>query len=124
MQVFQAVIYPGSIINVGPTIALLPAIFFGVMYVLLSMNMPRSGGDYVYVSRIIHPAIGFMMNFVLTFWLIIWRGSNFSGIVEYMVSPALGGYAMATNNASFLSFASSMGTNPNRRSLTQKEQRK
>jgi len=113
MQVFQAVIYPGSIINVGLTIALLPAIFFGVMYVLFSMNMPRSGGDYVYVSRIIHPAIGFMMNFVLTFWLIIWWGSNFSGIVEYMVSPALGGYALATNNAGLLSFASSMGTNPN-----------
>lgn len=113
MEVYQAVIYPGSIINVGLTLALVPATFFGIMYVLFSMNMPRSGGDYVYVSRIVHPAIGFMMNFAFTFWLIIWWGSDFPGIVEYMVSPALGGYALATNNSSLLSFASSIGTNQN-----------
>jgi len=113
MQVWQPFIYPGSDVPTGLTIALIPAIFFGIMYVLFSMNMPRSGGDYVYVSRIIHPAIGFMMNFVFTFWMIIWWGSNFAVIVINMLSPAIGGYALATNNSGLLSWASTIATTPN-----------
>jgi APA family basic amino acid/polyamine antiporter len=113
MQVWQPFFFPGSDVFTGLTIALIPAIFFGIMYVLFSMNMPRSGGDYVYVSRIIHPVIGFMMNFVFTFWMIIWWGSNFSVIVTNMLSPAVGGFALATNNSGLLSWASMIGTTPN-----------
>jgi len=113
MQVWQPFFFPGSDVPTGLTIALIPAIFFGIMYVLFSMNMPRSGGDYVYVSRIIHPVIGYMMNFVFTFWMIIWWGSNFSVIVTNMLSPAFGGYALATNNSGLLSWASMIGTTPN-----------
>lgn len=113
MQVWQPYIYPGSDVFTSLTIALVPAIFFGIMYVLFSMNMPRSGGDYVYVSRIIHPVIGFMMNFVFTFWLIIWWGSNFAVIVINMLSPAIGGFALATNNSGLLSWASTIATTPN-----------
>ena len=113
MQVWQPFIYPGSDAPTGLTLALIPATFFGIMYVLFSMNMPRSGGDYVYVSRIIHPVIGFMMNFVFTFWMIIWWGSNFAVIVINMLSPAIGGYALATNNSGLLSWASAIATTPN-----------
>lgn len=112
MQVWQPFFFPGSDVFTGLTIALLPAVFFGIMYVLFSMNMPRSGGDYVYVSRIIHPVIGFMMNFVFTFWMIIWWGSNFSVIVTNMLSPAFAGFALATNNSGLLSWASMIGTTP------------
>jgi APA family basic amino acid/polyamine antiporter len=113
MQVWQPFLFPGSDVPTGLTLALIPAIFFGIMYVLFSMNMPRSGGDYVYVSRIIHPVIGYIMNFVFTFWMIIWWGSNFAVVVYAMISPAVGGYALATNNSGLLSWASSIGTTPN-----------
>ncbi|HKM78519.1 MAG TPA: APC family permease, partial [Candidatus Bathyarchaeia archaeon] len=39
-----------------PLVAIGPA----MIYSMLAASMPRSGGDYVYVSRIIHPALGFM----------------------------------------------------------------
>ena len=113
MQVWQAQIYPGSEAFIGLSVALVPSIFFGIMYVLFSMNMPRSGGDYVYTSRIIHPVIGFMMNFVFTFWLVMWWGSNFAIITSASISPALGGFALATNNSGLLSLASSIATTPN-----------
>ena len=45
-----------------PLVALGPAL----IYSMLSAAMPRSGGDYVYVSRIIHPALGFMTNWLFT----------------------------------------------------------
>ncbi len=45
-----------------PLVAIGPAL----IYSMLAAAMPRSGGDYVYVSRIIHPALGFMTNWLFT----------------------------------------------------------
>ncbi|MGO9644584.1 MAG: amino acid permease, partial [Candidatus Bathyarchaeia archaeon] len=45
-----------------PLVAIGPA----MIYSMLAAAMPRSGGDYVYVSRIIHPALGFMTSWLFT----------------------------------------------------------
>jgi amino acid transporter len=37
-------------------------------YAFLTAAMPRSGGDYVFVSRTVHPVVGLFSNFNLTFW--------------------------------------------------------
>ncbi len=53
-------------------------LIIGLAYYQLSIAFPRSGGDYVWVSRILHPAIGFMNNFV---YAIVWMA--FVGPVSY-----------------------------------------
>jgi amino acid transporter len=66
--------FPGS--NLPPSVgvmfplALCPAL----VYVLLAIAMPRSGGDYVYVSRSINPALGFAANFTIIAWNMLWIG--------------------------------------------------
>ncbi|MFI5420271.1 MAG: APC family permease [Nitrososphaerales archaeon] len=45
-----------------PLVGLGPAL----LYSMLGAAMPRTGGDYVYVSRVIHPALGFMTNWLFT----------------------------------------------------------
>ena len=39
-------------------IGLLLAVFINMTYYILCITIPRSGGDYVYVSRILHPFLG------------------------------------------------------------------
>jgi amino acid transporter len=68
--------------NVGLAIILMTifAIPFYVSTSMLSSAMPRSGGDYVWQSRTLHPSIGFATT--LSAWTIWqWYFAGFSGIV-------------------------------------------
>ena len=49
-------------------LALGPALLYGMM----GAAIPRTGGDYIYGTRIIHPAIGFLMS-----WLFVVANLNF-----------------------------------------------
>lgn len=68
--------------NVGLAIILMTifAIPFYVSTSMLSSAMPRSGGDYVWQSRVLHPSIGFAAT--LSAWTIWqWYFAGFSGVV-------------------------------------------
>ena len=62
----------------GNVIAALPLVLItlsiGVVYSFLTATMPRSGGDYVFNSRILHPSLGFAFNFALVFLQTLWVG--------------------------------------------------
>lgn len=61
------------------------------LYWLLSVAMPRQGGEYIYISRILHPALGLMSSFMISFTAISWTGvcSDWAlkyGVVEFFAS--------------------------------------
>ncbi|HKM76482.1 MAG TPA: APC family permease [Candidatus Bathyarchaeia archaeon] len=49
-------------------IAMVLNLFVVLTYAMITIAMPRSGGDYVFVSRTINPTLGFANNF---FWTVI-----------------------------------------------------
>ena len=57
------------------------------LYYLFSVSMPRSGGEYVYVSRILHPSLGLFANWALTIIGFSWTGTLSSWTVTYGVAP-------------------------------------
>jgi basic amino acid/polyamine antiporter, APA family len=53
------------------------------LYAMLAQLMPRTGGDYVFNSRALHPSIGFAANFSYCFWLAVVYGVYTTYIASY-----------------------------------------
>jgi amino acid transporter len=56
----------------------------GLVYLYYTVMMPRSGGDYVWVSRTLSPFFGFFANFSLTFVFLGWIAFNFTYMLSVM----------------------------------------
>ena len=74
---FAGSVFPGRNALVLLTIGTILAVFNGLTYGMLAGAMPRSGGEYVYNGRVLHPSIGFMTN-----WGFTW--SQLLGIAIYV----------------------------------------
>jgi amino acid transporter len=59
---FAFAAFPGANLVVALIIALVLIMFTFVTFSLLSASMPRIGGDYAFISRIIHPALALASN--------------------------------------------------------------
>ena len=66
--------YPGADLTATVFTAAGVNLVVAYVYWMLSVSMPRTGGDYVWVGRIIHPSIAFMENLVLVVIIITWVG--------------------------------------------------
>jgi amino acid transporter len=63
--------FPGASPFWVALIAAALCVFPTLLYGLFMAAMPRSGGDYVFVSRTIHPWVGFAANFNVTAWFLL-----------------------------------------------------
>jgi basic amino acid/polyamine antiporter, APA family len=70
-------------------IALLFALAIAAMYAILTALMPRSGGDYVFNTRVLHPAIGFSFSFSLSIWQMFSAAFTLFFISYVALSPGL-----------------------------------
>src|SRR5262245_57937989 len=60
------------------------------VYSEFSAAMPRSGGDYVFTSRAIHPFIGWLLGWNQAIWLIFfWIGFNAWALCQFTLPPTL-----------------------------------
>jgi amino acid transporter len=67
--------YPGANVLLATTIAFVCCIGLNVVYALFAASMPRSGGDYVFISRTFSPLVGFAANASFMFWLAFYIGT-------------------------------------------------
>lgn len=97
-------VYPGSNMFVAFLIAALLGLPGAFLYAILAQIMPRTGGDYVFNSRSMHPSVGFAANFNFCFWLAIIYGLY----TTYMTTYGFGAFgrmmAGFTGSESWLDF--------------------
>lgn len=66
--------FPGADMPLAILLAMVPSLVLGTVYVIFNIAMPRSGGEYLYISRSLHPSVGFAANFSFVLWNIIFGG--------------------------------------------------
>lgn len=90
--------YPGASPLWTVTIAFACCLGVNVAYALFSAIMPRSGGDYVFISRTFHPALGFVANASFMFWLCFYSGTGGALFGQLGLAPAFRVLGQATGN--------------------------
>ena len=81
--------YPGVNVYLNELIAFAIVIPLSLVFAMFAAAMPRSGGDYVYVSRTLHPAFGMMSSFNNTAWWFIYGGVPSAFFAQYGLGPFL-----------------------------------
>jgi len=100
--------YPGSSMEWATFITTLGAIALGTVYALLAATYPRSGGEYVFLSRLFHPALGFVISFLNTFWYTFYFGVNGAFFAIYGLSPLFTMLGLQTHNSGLVTFGSNL----------------
>jgi len=101
IQLFNWVpyLFPGSNLSLMMLIGLVVVIFVGLAFVLFSVAMPRSGGDYIFVSRTLGGRLGFLYNLSLTVQLTGSVAVDTVLFTSIILSGALFTSGLATKNS-------------------------
>jgi amino acid transporter len=115
--VWASLLYPNADLPSTVFIALVANLIIAFVYWMLSTAMPRTGGDYVFVGRILHPSLGFMVNFMLVTAMITWVGIFAQLNAVYFMPTMFINLAHGTGNTSYLGLGTWM-TTPNGQFIT------
>jgi len=102
---FVPVTYPGAHLVWSIVWAIIAALFLDIVYVLFGSRFPVSGGDYVFISRTLHPALGFAANvsMILTAGIFVTIYGNWA--VTIGASSFLTTLGFFTNNPGLIDLA-------------------
>jgi amino acid transporter len=92
-------LFPGVDLTLTAWVAAPVCMIIGLFYALFSVIMPRSGGDYVWATRILHPSIGFSMVFFIFVVLMAFVGMEIPWAIQWGLAPFLSymGYESIAN---------------------------
>ena len=99
LLLFVPSFYVGANLGWSLPITALLVLPTALVYAYLSTIMPRSGGDYVYISRVFGPALGFASGINWTYWLLIYIGIPAAYLGQYGVAPLTRYLAAMTGSA-------------------------
>jgi len=107
--VYASASYPGADLPATVFTALVVNLVVAYVYWMLSTAMPRTGGDYVWVGRIFHPSIAFMVNVVFVVIMITWAGLFPYLAVASKLQMIFTNLAITTGDQSYAATAAALG---------------
>ena len=100
--------FPGSSPFWIVTFGLVMVIPVALVYGFLGAAMPRSGGDYIYTSRILRPDIGFMASFVVGMVFLLILGIDIMYMVSTSIAPIFSVAGVLFNSSSLLAISTAV----------------
>ncbi len=101
--------YPGANIQLTFVLALVVVLPTSMVFAMLSSVMPRSGGDYVFVSRALHPGAGWLLAFSQGMWLIFfWIGFNAWFALDFAAPTAMVTIGTVTGSQGWITAANDL----------------
>ncbi len=85
-------------------LAALIAVPIVINYTIMAIEMPRSGGEYVYASRLLHPYFGFVAGAARMMNVIIYAAVLPYWFVTLSVGPGFGAWGAIVNNSTLLNW--------------------
>ncbi|MDA4127794.1 MAG: APC family permease [Thaumarchaeota archaeon] len=106
---FAPVFFPGANLALVFTLGSIPAFAMSYVYAKMSAGMPRSGGDYVWSTRILGPVYGSVQFvFLLITTLIVGITLSTWSNVSIALSQLIYALGVTTGNSGWVSFAMSL----------------
>src|SRR5271154_5793715 len=102
---FAGSTYQGIDTPLTVLLAFAPNILIAGLYYYMTSAFPRTGGDYVWVSRIIHPSIGFMESFGVVVFFLSFIGPVSGWLMPCGLGTMLVDLSVATGSSGYLSLA-------------------
>jgi amino acid transporter len=101
-------VFPGTDMTWPFVIAAVLVLFLALSYAQLVSSMPRSGGDFVFVSRILHPALGAMIGGGLLLGFMLTGGVNTTIFSEQYLPFGFQALGKAFNSTGLTNFATTL----------------
>ncbi len=95
---FGPAFYTGGNLYLAILFAFVLTAPMGLLYAMFSSAIPRSGGDYTWISRSISPPLGFMSNLSWNFWVAFFIGTYAVYTASYGIAPLLRLWAARVND--------------------------
>lgn len=106
---FAAGLWPEQNVLLIVTLGTILTLANASMYGYLSGILPRSGGDYVYLSRVVHPGIGFTANWGFTWSQFLGLALYAAFTVNFGLAVSLATLGNATGNDTLVDWSASIG---------------
>lgn len=91
-------VFPQSNLFVAIVLAAGMAVFFNLLYGMFASIMPRTGSEYVFLTRTFHPVLGFMASFAAATSQSFWVGIGGYWIAQFVLGPMFSAYGAVTGD--------------------------
>jgi amino acid transporter len=103
-----AYLFPGADLVLAMAVSVIGFIPLSLTYAMSLAAMPRSGGDYVFISRSLHPSLGFMLLLSVNVWFSFYSGAFANWIFTIGLSPTLSVIGSILNDPSISALSATL----------------
>ena len=105
---FALTLAPGGNVYLGILLVIPMVLAFSYAFGLLTSMIPRSGGDYVLVSRVMHPVAGLMSSFCITMAGLLSNAFFGLAFVTVGLGPGLTGIGLIGHNTTLVKWGTTL----------------